>query len=81
MYCQFLNFGVGQVRANLRQIRPLVRCCVEIKQGIAVVGAFQGKQILEYFQRAERAGLPERKERSPLLELQARMIAGLQAAS
>jgi hypothetical protein len=52
-----------------------------IKRGVEVVGAFQGLQIQEYFHRAERAGLPERKERSPLLELQQRMIAGLMAAS
>jgi hypothetical protein len=51
-----------------------------IKRGIEVVGAFQGKQIEEYFHRAERAGLPERRERSPLLELQQRMIAGVMAA-
>jgi hypothetical protein len=51
-----------------------------IKRGIEVVGAFQGKQILEYFQRAERAGLPERRERSPLLELQQRMMSAIQAA-
>jgi hypothetical protein len=44
-----------------------------------VVGAFQGKQIEEYFHRAERAGLPERRDRSPLLELQQRMIAGVTA--
>ena len=42
-----------------------------------VVGAFQGKQIEEYFHRAERAGLPERRERSPLLALQQRMLAEL----
>ena len=51
-----------------------------IKRGIEVVGAFQGKQIQEYFQRAERAGLPERKDRSPLLALQERMLAAVQAA-
>lgn len=51
-----------------------------IRRGVEAVGAFQGKQILEYFQRCERAGLPERRERSPLLELQHQMIAALQAA-
>ena len=44
-----------------------------IEKGIEVVGAFQGKQIKEYFQRCDRAGLPERRDRSPLLELQERM--------
>jgi hypothetical protein len=44
-----------------------------IKRGIELVGAFQGKQIQEYFHRCERAGLPERRERSPLFELQARL--------
>jgi hypothetical protein len=52
-----------------------------IKRGIEVVGAFQGKQILEYFHRCERAGLPERRERSPLLELQQRMMMAVQAAA
>jgi hypothetical protein len=51
-----------------------------IRRGVEAVGAFQGKQILEYFQRCERAGLPERRDRSPLLELQHQMIAALQAA-
>jgi len=51
-----------------------------IKRGIEVVGAFQGKQIVEYFQRCERAGLPERRERSPLLELQQMMLAAIQAS-
>ena len=51
-----------------------------IRRGIEVVGAFQGKQIEEYFHRAERAGLPERRDRSPLLELQQRMIAGVASA-
>ncbi len=51
-----------------------------IKRGIEVVGAFQGKQIEEYFHRAERAGLPERRGRSPLLELQQRMISAAMAA-
>ncbi|MFQ5512929.1 MAG: ferritin-like domain-containing protein [Myxococcota bacterium] len=51
-----------------------------IRRGIEVVGAFQGMQILEYFHRAERAGLPERRDRSPLLELQQRMLAAVQAA-
>ena len=50
-----------------------------IRTGIQTVGAFQGKQIEEYFHRAERAGLPERRTRSPLLELQKRMIAGIMA--
>ena len=52
-----------------------------IRRGIQVVGAFQGKQILEYFQRCDRAGLPERRERSPLLELQQMMLAAIQAAA
>ena len=52
-----------------------------IKRGIEVVGAFQGKQIVEYFQRCERAGLPERRERSPLLELQQMMLAAIQASA
>ncbi len=52
-----------------------------IRRGIEVVGAFQGKQIEEYFHRAERAGLPERRQRSPLLELQERMIAGIMGAA
>ena len=51
-----------------------------IKRGIAVVGAFQGKQIEEYFHRCERAGLPERRERSPLQELQQSMITAMQHA-
>ena len=51
-----------------------------IRTGIGVVGAFQGKQIAEYFHRCERAGLPERKDRSPLLELQQRMMLAVQAA-
>lgn len=51
-----------------------------IRRGVETVGAFQGKQILEYFQRCDRAGLPERRERSPLLELQQQMIASLQKA-
>ena len=52
-----------------------------IRRGVQVVGAFQGKQILEYFQRCERAGLPERRERSPLLELQQQMLAAIQVAA
>ena len=50
-----------------------------IARGSGVAGALQGKPILEYFHRAERAGLPERRERSPLLELQQRMLAAIQA--
>ncbi len=50
-----------------------------IRRGVEIVGAFQGKQILEYFQRCDRAGLPERKERSPLLALQQVIIAAIQA--
>ena len=52
-----------------------------IQRGISVVGAFQGKQIAEYFQRCDRAGLPERRERSPLQELQQSMIAAMQPAA
>ncbi len=52
-----------------------------IQQGIAVVGAFQGKQIAEYFQRCDRAGLPERRKRSPLQELQQNMITAMQSAA
>ena len=52
-----------------------------IKRGIELVGAFQGKQIQEYFHRCERAGLPERRERSPLFELQARLRLAAQAAA
>jgi hypothetical protein len=47
----------------------------KLRRGIEVVGAFQGKQLEEYFHRCERAGLPERRERSPLLELQQMMLA------
>ncbi len=52
-----------------------------IQRGIGVVGAFQGKQILEYFQRCDRAGLPERRKRSPLQELQQNMITAMQATA
>ncbi len=51
-----------------------------IRRGIEIVGAFQGKQIQEYFHRCTRAGLPERHKRSPLLELQQRMLLAVQAA-
>jgi hypothetical protein len=52
-----------------------------IKRGIEIVGAFQGKQIQEYLHRCDRAGLPERRGRSPLLELQQRMQLAAQAAA
>ncbi|MEE9279130.1 MAG: ferritin-like domain-containing protein [Myxococcota bacterium] len=52
-----------------------------IKRGIEIVGAFQGKQIQEYFHRCERAGLMERRGRSPLLELQERMRLAAQSAA
>ena len=51
-----------------------------IRRGVEIVGAFQGKQIQEYFHRCTRAGLPERHQRSPLLELQQRMLLAVQAA-
>ncbi len=51
-----------------------------IQRGFGVVGAFQGKQIQEYFHRCERAGLPERRKRSPLWELQQQMMLAVQAA-
>jgi hypothetical protein len=51
-----------------------------IKRGVEVVGAFQGKQIQEYFHRCERAGISERRERSPLLELQQQMQLAVQSA-
>jgi len=51
-----------------------------IRRGVEVVAAFQGKQIQEYFHRCERAGLPERSSRSPMLELRERMMLAVQAA-
>jgi hypothetical protein len=51
-----------------------------IRRGIQVVGAFQGKQVEEYFHRCERAGIPERRQRSPLLQLQQQMQLALAAA-
>jgi len=51
-----------------------------IRRGVEVVAAFQGKQIQEYFHRCERAGLPERSARSPMLELRERMMLAVQAA-
>ena len=46
-----------------------------IRTGIQTVGAFQGKQIEEYFHRASAPACPSAATRSPLLELQKRMIA------
>ncbi len=45
----------------------------QIRKGIEIVGHFQNRQLDEYLHRCERAGLPERRERSPLVELQAAM--------
>lgn len=53
----------------------------QVRRGLEIVGAFQGKQIEEYFHRCERAGLPERRKRSPLLELQQRMLMARQLAA
>ncbi len=52
-----------------------------VAQGLACVGAFQVRQIEEYLHRCERAGLRERRERSPLVKLQAMMNASVAAAA
>jgi len=52
-----------------------------VMKGIAMVGAFQERQIEEYLHRAERAGLPERRQRSPLSMLQKSMQAQLESAA
>lgn len=52
-----------------------------VAQGLACVGAFQVRQIEEYLHRCERAGLRERRERSPLVKLQAMMNASVAAGA
>jgi hypothetical protein len=52
-----------------------------VAQGLACVGAFQVRQIEEYLHRCERAGLRERRERSPLVKLQAMMSASVAAGA
>jgi hypothetical protein len=51
-----------------------------VQQGLGCVGAFQVRQIEEYLHRCERAGLHERRERSPLVKLQA-MMSGIRPAA
>jgi hypothetical protein len=48
-----------------------------VRRGIELVGSCQARQVEEYLHRCERAGLPERRERSVLVQLQKSMQAQL----
>jgi hypothetical protein len=52
-----------------------------IERGLECMGAFQNKQVEEYLHRCERAGMPERRERSPLSKLRDMMLSARSPAA
>ena len=62
---QIIDEYTGRIMADRSWERGLHQL-VEAKEGCKITAQFQVKQVEEYFERLDKCGLPERKERSQL---------------